>query len=106
MGIRPLKLSWDCSRNSPRSSAARKIVTMADQQTQPQGGGLPMSPAQKMAVEQFANQQKPFGWLQEIIQRVMGQGQPTAPAKGTTDTSTAKGKKSEATPAPAQTPGQ
>lgn len=65
-----------------------------------------MSPAQSLAVSQMETQQKPFGWLQDIIARVTGAGQ-TKPADVAAPTDTAKGKKSEAKPAAGvTTPGQ
>lgn len=56
---------------------------MPQQQSQPQAntGGFPMSPAQKMATEQMANQQRPFGWLMDMIAHITGQGQPQQPAQ-------------------------
>lgn len=50
------------------------------QQAKPQAGGIPMSPAQEMAVKQMGTQQQPFGWLMDMIQHITGtMGQGTIP---------------------------
>lgn len=56
---------------------------MPQQQPQPQAdaSGFPMSAAQKMATEQMANQQAPFGWLIGLIQHITGGGQPAQPGQ-------------------------
>lgn len=48
-------------------------------QSQPQQGGLAAAMPNAAAVaDQFQNQQKPFGWLMDMIQHITGQMQPQA----------------------------
>lgn len=45
---------------------------------QAQPGGLQPSPGQKAALDSFSNQQRPFGWLMDMIQHITGQVQQPA----------------------------